>query len=90
MPFVQKPVQVYNSYKQITPSDFIPVSQQSGVAKVAAAIFVGTGGDLTLVGKDGVQATFKNVPSGTLLNVQAIYVKSVGTTASNIVALYGS
>lgn len=86
---VQKDVMVYNGYKAVVPSDFIPVALQDGARKIASALFVGTGGDVALVGKDGAApVVFKNVPSGTILNTQAVYVKRTGTTASDIVAFY--
>ena len=85
---LQKTVMVYNGYKAVVADDFTPIARQTGAAKIASALFVGTGGNVTLVGKDGASATFKNVPSGTLLNVQAVSVKSTGTTASDFVALY--
>ena len=50
-------------------------------------IYVGTGGNVAVVGLDAVAVTFTNVPSGAILPVQAIRVNSTNTTASNMVAL---
>lgn len=75
-----------NSYVSITPDDFRTMGQLTH--QKAWAIFVGTGGNLTLKGSDGVIATFMNVPNGTLLPVHAVEIMATGTTASNLVALY--
>lgn len=53
-----------------------------------SAIFVGVGGDVVLVDIDATEVTFKNVPSGGIIPCQTSIVKSTGTTATNIVALY--
>ena len=53
------------------------------------AIYVGTGGDLTIVAAgDADPVTFANVQGGTLLPVQARKVMAAGTDASDIVAVY--
>ena len=77
----------YNAFKAIVPQDFVPVALQ-GTAKHAAALFIGVGGDISLVGTDGTAVVFKNVPSGALLPIHAITVNATGTTASAIVALF--
>lgn len=53
----------------------------------ARAIYVGTGGDVSLLAADGTSAVFKNVPSGTTLPVQTCRVNVTGTTAADIVGL---
>lgn len=56
---------------------------------VARALFVGTGGNVTLrVDDDDADVVFKNVASGATLPVKAKYVRATGTTAADIVALY--
>lgn len=68
----------------ITPANtaFSPVTQ---------AIYVGTGGDVVIrfastAGSNGQPVTFKNVPAGTRLEVQADIVYTT-TTASQLVGM---
>jgi hypothetical protein len=63
----------------VTPSDSGNVS--------ARALWIGTGGNLKVDFAKGGTETFYNVPSGFLLPVMVSRVYSVGTTASNILAL---
>lgn len=61
----------------------------NALAEVPKALFVGTGGNVTLRGAGGgADAVLKNVPDGSVLPVRAAYVRATGTTASDIVALY--
>lgn len=53
----------------------------------ARALYVGTTGNIALVTAGGDPVTFTAVPVG-ILPVRCKIVKSTGTTASNIVALY--
>ena len=76
----------YNAFRAITVDELQPIAQQT--LHHAAAIYVGTGGDLALTGTDGVTAIFKNVPSGTLLQIHAIAINAAGTTAADIVVLF--
>lgn len=64
----------------VTPSDSTEIRN-------TRALYIGTGGDVVVTMATGGDATFKNVPEGTILPVQVIKVKSA-TTASDIVALY--
>lgn len=70
------------------PDDFRTLG--TTIHHIAIAIFVGTGGDLTIVGSSNTPTPvkFKNIPSGTLLPVGATKIMSTGTTASDIVVLY--
>ena len=52
------------------------------------ALFIGTSGDLTCVDAAGNATLFKNLPNAYTLSVQTLIVKSTGTTANDIVALY--
>jgi hypothetical protein len=53
------------------------------------ALFIGTGGDVTLIAAADDQAVlFKNLPDGSTLDVGTKQVKSTGTDATDIVALY--
>lgn len=58
------------------------------LALATKALFIGTGGDVVLVPVRGSQpVTFRNVPSGSILDVRVRAVKSTGTTAEHIVGL---
>lgn len=67
----------------ITPAD-------SDLDTTTCAVYVGVGGDLTVVmSRDGSTTTlFANVVAGTLLPIRCKQIRSTGTTASSIVALY--
>ena len=53
------------------------------------ALFVGTGGNITMRGVNGgTDQLWKNVPSGSLLPFRAQYVRATGTTAADLLALY--
>lgn len=79
---VQKDVSSGFRFVAVTPHDSTPLP--AGVR----GLYVGTGGNVALNGVDGAAATFANVVGGTVLPVQVSLVKSTGTTASNIVAMY--
>jgi hypothetical protein len=52
------------------------------------AIFVGTGGHITLRAADATtDVVFKNVASGQILDVRARYIRATGTTATDIIGL---
>jgi len=65
----------------VTPDD------GAGLAETTRALYVGVGGDLTLVLAGGGQITFANVAAGTLLPLRASMVLATGTTAAAIVGL---
>jgi hypothetical protein len=55
----------------------------------ARALYIGGAGDVALIaGGDSAAVTLASVPAGTILPIRAKVVKSTGTTATNIVALY--
>ncbi len=58
------------------------------LAKVTRGIYVGGAGDIVLVTADGDTLTFKAVPVGSLLPVQAKIIKSTSTTATLMLALW--
>jgi hypothetical protein len=50
-------------------------------------LWIGGAGNVSLLGRDGVTAVvYTAVPAGTYLRVRASYVRSTGTTATNIIA----
>ena len=52
------------------------------------AIYVGSGGDVVLVPVRGeAPVTFRNVPTGAILDVRVRAVHATGTTAADIVGL---
>jgi hypothetical protein len=55
------------------------------------ALYVGTGGDVTLIAVDAPAdaggVTFRNLPSGALLPVRARRVMATGTTAADLLVL---
>lgn len=55
---------------------------------VSRAIYVGGAGDIAVVLVDNTVLTFKAVPVGTVLNVQARRVNAVNTTATLMLALW--
>lgn len=65
----------------ITPDD------TAVLESVPKALFIGTGGTVTVVCVDGGEVTFVNLPNAYILDVRASHVKASGTTASDIVGL---
>jgi hypothetical protein len=64
-------------------------SDAQALDEVPKALFVGTGGSLTLRGiGGGADQLWKNVADGTVLPFRAEYVRATGTTAADILALY--
>ena len=72
-----------------------PVTRASAVTpndsddiETTRALYVGTGGDLTVtLADDGSAVTFSNLPDGSLLPFRVKAVKTA-STASSIIALY--
>ncbi len=66
----------------LTPSDTAELVQ------VPKALYVGTGGTVTLRGIDsGADVVFRNLASGQILDVRPRFVRATGTTAADIVGL---
>lgn len=65
----------------VTPSDTVDLTN------VSRALWVGTGGDLTVVMQDGTTVALLAVPNGSLIPVCVSRVKLTGTSATDIVAL---
>jgi hypothetical protein len=68
--------------EQVTPSDSVDLT------KVCRALHIGTGGDVVVITKGGTTLPLGNIASGTLYPIRASRVKSTGTTATGIVALW--
>jgi hypothetical protein len=61
----------------------------NALADIPKALFVGTGGNLTMRGVAGISdQMWRNVPSGSVLPFRAQYVRATGTTAADLLALY--
>jgi hypothetical protein len=66
----------------VTPND------SAALPQLARALYVGGAGNVALVpNRGGTAVTFLNVPSGTILPVQAFRVMATSTTATSILAL---
>ena len=57
----------------------------NNLATAARAIYVGVGGDITAVGRDGVAVLFTAVPQGVTLIGDFLRINTTGTTASALV-----
>jgi hypothetical protein len=53
----------------------------------ARAVYVGVGGDITIVPADGIAVLLVAVPQGTILPVECVRVNATGTTATSLVGL---
>lgn len=79
---VDSPIAPAQTCFSIAPTDL------ADLPRVTKAVYVGQGGDITLVPARGDTAvTFRNVPAGTVLDVRVRAVKATGTTASDMVGL---
>ncbi len=78
----------YNFVQTVTPSDAtnIPIV---GDACPIQGLYVGTGGDLTIVYPDGSTVQFLAVATGHILPIGGfVRVNSTGTDADDLLALY--
>ena len=66
----------------ITPSD------ANDLLQATKAVYVGTGGDIVLraVGSQG-DVTFRNIVTGSILDIRVRAIRATGTTATDIVGL---
>ncbi|KQS05154.1 hypothetical protein ASG11_04075 [Sphingomonas sp. Leaf357] len=61
----------------------------NGLSDVPKALYVGTGGNITLRGVGGgADVVFRNVAGGSVLPVRAAFVRATGTSAADLIALY--
>lgn len=71
-----------NNAFQVTPSDAVELTA------VTKALFIGTGGDIVVRPVEGSQdIIFRNLQSGSILDIRASAVRETGTTANDIVGL---
>jgi len=64
----------------VTPSDTTEI--------LAAALYVGGAGDVSVVTEGEQTVTFSAVPAGAILPIRCTKVRTTGTDATNIVRLY--
>lgn len=60
----------------------------SEVIATTRALYIGSGGNLKITLANGNFVTFKNLPAGTILPVQATKVWLTSATAADVIALY--
>ena len=65
----------------VTPSDTVNIGKTRG-------LYVGGVGAITAIMADGRTVLFSAIPVGTILPIQVTRVKSTGTDATLIIALY--
>jgi len=63
-------------------------SPQTGLGNTGCFLYVGGTGNVSVVTIGNDVATFFGVPAGTTLPVQVLKLRSTGTTATNVVALW--
>lgn len=74
----------------IEPNDrynFVGDTQKNPQGYEKAALFVGTGGSISLRSACGMDKVFKNIPNGTFIPVSCVRVNSTGTNASDIIGV---
>lgn len=66
----------------VTPSD------EDELEYVSRAIYVGNGGDINIVTRDGTALLFENVQDGAVIPIRARQIKAEDTTATGIIAIF--
>lgn len=66
----------------VTPNDAAPI------ATTPRALYVGGAGDIAVIMKGGGEVVFVAAPAGSILPISPSHIKSSGTTATNILALW--
>ena len=63
-------------------------SDSATLPRLPKALYIGTGGDVTLRGVDaGADVVMRNVASGQVLDIRASHVRATGTTAADLIGL---
>lgn len=66
----------------------ITPDNSTAITFATRAIYVGTGGDITLRGANSpADVLLKAVPTGSVLPIRTKYVRATGTTAADLVGL---
>ena len=63
-------------------------SSQSGIGNTGCNLYIGGTGNVSVITIGGDQITFNGVPAGTTLPIQVLKLRSTGTTATNVNALW--
>ena len=67
-------------------------SDTTDLVDIPKGIYVGTGGDITMIGVDApagaTGVTWKNVPAGALIPFRPRRILATGTTAASMLGLY--
>ncbi len=66
----------------------ISPSNNSDLAQVTRAIYVGGPGRMTAILADGAEITFENMAAGMIYPLRVSRIKSTNTTATGLVALW--
>ena len=69
--------------RNVTPNDSTDLALGT-----CRALYIGTGGDVSIVDLGGETVVFVGALAGSVLPIQTARVNATGTTATNIVALY--
>jgi hypothetical protein len=70
-------------------SDAVTTHNTNPLPVVSDELYVGVGGDITMrLEKDASDRTFKNVIQGSTLYLRATHIRTTGTTATNLIAIY--
>jgi len=77
-----------NRATKVNPSDTSNISESTEAPKSGVVLYIGVGGDLTVLTVGGDELTFENIPDGTFFPVQVVRVLDSDTTADNIIALW--
>lgn len=65
----------------------ISPNDSTDLSETTRALYIGTGGDISLVTASGATVSFTTVLSGSILPVRCRRVRATGTTATGIVGL---
>lgn len=85
-----------DSFSRFQTQDFSPLTRAASVTPhntnelefVTRALYVGGAGDVAVTMQDSGEVTFVEVPAGTVLPIRVKVVKSTGTDATSIIALW--
>lgn len=75
------------SYLQNPAASAEAIVNGTDFSRESAAIFVGVGGNMNVIMRDGSTVLFTGVVAGTIIPVRATQVAAASTTATNLVAL---